>query len=125
MPQTYTPETSAWNTSQIPDTDRTGNCYVTLTNVTITNNGATIFPTTGTTGGILKAYYLTSTDITNSKFLPGKQYNFVITITDLAYDSSGDPVFNGKISFSSSVADWDAETVDIDQPNGPDAAATE
>ena len=118
LPQTYTANTTAWNTSTGADVASNGNCYVTLTDVTITNSGVTVFPTSGTTGGTLKAYYLESADITSETFLAGKQYNFMITITDLAYDSGGNPVFNGKISFTSTVADWDPDNVDIDQPNG-------
>ena len=120
LPQEYTANTSAWNTSTGTDVTANGDCYVTLTNVTITNNGTTIFPVTGTESGTLKAYYLEATDIADATFLAGKQYNFIITITELAYESGNDPIFNGKISFTSNVVDWDtpAIDVDIDQPNG-------
>ena len=123
LPQVYVANTTNWNTSQGTTEDpatHNGDCYVTLTNVTITNNGTTIFPTTsGSTGGTLKAYYLEKDDISSETFIAGTQYNFVITITDLAYDSGGEPVFNGKIEFSSTTATWgDAVKVPIDQPDG-------
>ena len=121
LPQVYTPCTNNWNTDA-SQTTVSGNCYVELTNLQITNNGAIIFPdqtaTEATETGSLRKYYLTSTNITSSTFLPGKQYNFVITITDLATDSDGKPVFNGKISFSSTVSDWSVVTIPITQPSG-------
>ena len=36
LPQTYTGNTNDWNTTNTADLEPNGNCYVTLTNVTIT-----------------------------------------------------------------------------------------
>lgn len=83
-----------------------------ITDVTInTKSGVEYFK------GSLETISFTS-DLTTlpEDFLAGSQYNFVITITDTADDSSDDPIFNGEITFSSSTADWDDVPVDITQP---------
>ena len=83
--------------------------------VTINTNpgGETYF------SGPLELITFSTTNITNiTSFEAGKQYNFVITIGGSSHGgTNNDPIFNGKISFTSTVADWSGPTsVDITQP---------
>ena len=123
LPQEFTPNTTNWDSETGSDITTNGDCYIALSNITITNDGVTIFPSTTGVIGKLKAYYFETGDIENNTFLAGKQYNLIFTITDMAYDSNDQPVFNGQISFTSEVVDWTttddaAVDVDINQPNG-------
>lgn len=95
MPQTFTD---------------TNECSFQIQNVVIKRNNAIFF------SGDLKTITLSATDIDNATFLPGYQYNFIVTITDLAHDTSGDPIFNGLISFESDLNDWENVDPYIIQP---------
>lgn len=95
IPQTYT---------------ATDSCAIQLNNVVIKRSDASFF------SGNLLTYKLTTTDIDNATFEAGKQYNFIITITDEADDSGDIPIFNGEIQFTSSMANWTSETISLDQP---------
>ena len=95
----------------LPQTYSSDNpCTIQLKNVIITYDNVTFF------SGDLETYTLSSTDISNSTFLMGTYYEVTITITDTADDSGDDPIFNGEIQFSSNIANWDQESVDITQP---------
>ena len=53
----------------------------------------------------------------NATFLAGKLYTFAITITTAAHSDISNPIFNGEISFDSTVEDWDEESgIEINQP---------
>ncbi len=66
-------------------------------------------------GNLLK-YTLKTGDIKGDKLEPGKWYNMILTISDLSHDSGNQPIFNGKIKFTSQVADWDPNSIPVDQP---------
>ena len=69
--------------------------------------------------GPLELITFSSTNITNiTNFEAGKQYNFVITIDGASHGgSSNEPIFNGKISFTSTVSDCGGLTlVAVNQP---------
>ena len=78
----------------------TNECSFQIKNVTIKRNNAIFF------SGDLKIITLSTSDIDNGTFLPGYQYNFIVTITVTSEDTSDDPIFNGEISFKSELADW-------------------
>ena len=56
--------------------------------------------------------------MTVTNFESGYQYNLILTITDESKGGTDDtPIFNGKISFTSTISDWSGPTiVDINQP---------
>ena len=89
-------------------------CSIEVKNVTITLNASTassvIFY------GDLKNFAFATGDIPGDAFGMGKIYNATITITAASHDSDGNPIFNGPITFTSSVADWTPETVSETQP---------
>ena len=83
-----------------------------ITNVTIeTSNGDTYFV------GPLEKVEFTSENISVNDFGAGKQYNLVLTITESSHGGTGNTsIFNGKITFSSSVASWTDVPIQINQP---------
>lgn len=84
-----------------------------ILNVTIkTSNGDTYFV------GPLKEIEFTSSNIDVTDFELGYQYNFILTINNSSEGGPDNtPIFNGKISFTSTVSDWDGPTdVNITQP---------
>ena len=84
-----------------------------ILNVTIeTSNGDTYFV------GPLEEITFTSSIMTVTNFESGYQYNLILTITDESKGGTDDtPIFNGKISFTSTISDWSGPTiVDINQP---------
>ena len=86
-------------------------CTIQLNDIVIKYDDTTFF------SGSLETYTLKTTDLTNATFEMGKLYNITITITDVADDNSGNPIFNGEIEFSSTIANWDEVTVNsIVQP---------
>ncbi len=69
--------------------------------------------------GPLELITFSSTNITNiTDFEAGMQYNFVITIGGTSHGGTdNEPIFNGKISFTSTVADWGGPTsIAVTQP---------
>lgn len=66
--------------------------------------------------GDLQHFPFASGTIPDNAFGMGKIYNATITITAASHDSDGNPIFNGPITFTSSVADWTPETVPEIQP---------
>ena len=84
-----------------------------ILNVTIkTSNGDTYFV------GPLEKIEFNSSNISITDFEAGYQYNFILTVTDESKGGENDtPIFNGKISFTSSVSNWSSSTsLDINQP---------
>lgn len=89
-------------------------CSIDVKNVTITLN-ATTAPSVVFYGD-LKNFAFATGNIPGDAFGMGKIYNATITITAASHDSDGNPIFNGPITFTSSVADWTPESVSETQP---------
>ena len=64
-----------------------------------------------------QTYSLLTGDIAGDTFAAGKHYTITFTISASSKDSDGQPLFNAGaiIAFSSTVADWTAETVGLTQ----------
>ena len=89
----------------------TDSCSLQFQDVVITRGDATFF------SGSIKSFNLTADEIANSTFLQGYHYDIIVTISSGIEDSSDAPIFNGEISFKSSLAAWDIESLsDIAQP---------
>ena len=104
-----------------------------LDDLVIKKNGLQVFPAKthggkSSTGKSLKKYILKASDIINGEkdikddlirndgtFMPGKQYNFKIVISNLSFDENGNPVFGKEIKFDANVADWSEERTSIRQ----------
>ncbi len=106
---TYTGNTGYIIMPQKYDAD-TDTCSLQLKGIVIKRGSGTFF------SGALDTYILATTDIENATFLAGTQYNLYITITGTAENGQGDPIFNGDIQFSSSMANWGSDVIDVDQP---------
>ena len=78
----------------------TDTCVFQIKNVVIMRGKANFFT------GELKPISLSVSDIANATFLPGNQYNFEVTITDMAHDDENEPIFNGQIGFISHLTSW-------------------
>ena len=121
-----TDDSPSWTYNDVSNTTYSGNigymilpqtysddnpCKIQLNDVVIKYGDTTFF------SGSLETYTLTSTDLTNATFEMGKQYNITITITNIADDDDGKPIFNGKIEFSSAIVNWNDEIINsITQP---------
>ena len=89
----------------------TDSCSLQFQDVVITRGSAVFF------SGSIKSFNLTSTEIANSTFLQGHHYDIVVTISSGIEDNTDAPIFNGEISFKSSLAAWVVENLaDIAQP---------
>ncbi|MGL5228682.1 MAG: hypothetical protein ACRC77_10915, partial [Bacteroidales bacterium] len=63
-------------------------------------------------------YQIKQGDITEDKFLPGKNYGMNITINgESTTGPDGKPIFGLEITFSSEVADWGTPTQPGDSAN--------
>lgn len=82
-----------------------------------TSSGDLFFPRA--TDGIVnfQTYSILTGDIPDNVFAAGKHYTITFTISASSKDSAGQPLFNegAIIAFSSTVADWTAETVGLTQ----------
>ena len=95
--------------------DTTLSTKLQITNVTIKTNTSS---STSFFTGVLKPIVFTDSTIAGGAFFPGNLYNIIVTITDVADggtpEDPDNPIFNGLIQISSSIASWDSSTDAID-----------
>lgn len=86
-------------------------CKVQVTGgITITKGGSTVF-----TGG-LSEYTIAANDIVGNQFLPGKQYQLSLVISDTSTEGGGGNIFGDAITFTAATTPWDTVTPDPTLP---------